>query len=448
MELRAYQNKILKELSHVPSIALFMDTGTGKTITSLFRFKENPTDKLLIICPKKVVTQWEDVVNKFDPELKIMQFGKSTASQKNVQIAREYDTTDVIIVNFEIIQKLDYLIGVLNNNWTVIVDESHKIKELGTRRAPVKVTQSVLKIGEKTDYKIILTATPTQKQFGGYIDYYTQLRFLGYMTLEHKQFKERYCIEKDLVLPGRPYPIKEIIGYKNTDEIDNLLKNIAKRYVAKHGDFEPQHTKVNIERTKVYPKTKREMVYKEIMLDNVSRKRVGLKTLTSGVIAGYNQFNEPFSYEDNTNKLDWLEEFLTDTDETVAVFYQYNIELKSLEKLLKKLKKSYIIINGATKDKYRELQKDYEVVLGQFQAAAESLDGLQHKSHIMVFYSMPESSLLYKQALGRIDRVGQEKVPMYYYLVMDKTIDSDIYTMIEKKIEFNEAVLDKLLLEE
>ena len=189
------------------------------------------------------------------------------------------------------------------------------------------------------------------------------------------------------------------------------------------------------------------MVYEDIILDNVSAKRVALKTLASGVIAGYDTFKERFTYEDNTLKVDWLEEFLSDTDEVVAVFYQYNVELAILEKLMKKLKKSYVIINGKTKDKYRELQKDYDVVLGQYQAAAESLDGLQHKSHIMVFYSMPESSLLYKQALGRIDRVGQEKVPMYYYLVMDKTIDSDIYNMIEKKIEFSEEILDKLLLE-
>lgn len=448
MKLRDYQEQILNELSHLPAIALFMGTGTGKTITSLFRFKQNPTEKLLIVCPKKVVTQWEDVINQFDPSLKVMQFGKSsTAKKKNVQIYDYYSDSDVIIVNFEIMAKLPSLLRVIDNNWTIIVDESHKIKELGTRKSPVKVTKAVLDIGILTPYKIILTATPTQKSFGGYIDYYTQLRFLGYMNMQLKDFKAHHCVEKDLVLPGRPYPIKQIIGYRNVNEIEEILMKVARRYVPKFGDFEPQHTKVKIDRAPKYAKTSREMVYEDIILDNVSAKRVALKTLASGVIAGYDTFKERFMYEDNTLKIDWLEEFLSDTDEVVAVFYQYNVELAILEKLMKKLKKSYVIINGKTKDKYRELQKDYDVVLGQYQAAAESLDGLQHKSHIMVFYSMPESSLLYKQAIGRIDRVGQEKVPMYYYLVMDKTIDSDIYNMIEKKIEFSEEILDKLLLE-
>jgi SNF2 family DNA or RNA helicase len=444
---RPYQSRILAELKDEPAIALFMGTGTGKTLTSLFRFVENPTDKLLIICPKKVVSQWEDVIRHFDNTLDIMQFKKTAnAVDKNLKIASE--SADIIIVNFEIIHKLPALLTKVNNNWTVIVDESHKIKELGTRKSPVKVTKAVLTIGLLTPYKIILTATPTQKSYGGYIDYFTQLKFLGKMPMNLTDFKNRYVIERDLVLPGRPYPIKEIIGYIYNSEIDAILQTVARRYVPKKGDFDPEHIKVKIDRTTSYARTKREMVYEDIILDNVSRKRVGLKTLTGGTISGYNEFKEPFKYEDNTNKIDWLEEFLSNTDETVAIYYQYNVELASLESLMKKLGKKYVIINGKTQDKYEAIRSSYDVLLGQFQAAAESLDGLQHKSHIAVFYSMPESSLLYKQALGRIDRIGQTKVPIYYYLVMEKTIDESIYDMIEKKIEFSEQVLDRLLLED
>ena len=444
---RPYQSRILEELQDQPAIALFMGTGTGKTLTSLFRFKKNPTSNLLIICPKKVVTQWEDVIRNFDDTLDIMQFKKtSTANDKNQKIIE--DKADVIIVNFEIIHKLPALLTVVDNNWTIIVDESHKIKELGTRKSPVKVTKAVLTLGLLSPYKIILTATPTQKSYGGYIDYFTQLKFLGKMPMNLTEFKQKYVIEKDLILPGRPYPIKEIIGYYKSNEIDEILQQVARRYVPKKGDFDPEHIKIKINRTSSYARTKREMVYEDIILDNVSRKRIGLKTLTGGTISGYNEYREPFTFEDNTNKIDWLEEFLGNTDETVAIYYQYNVELASLEKLMNKLGKKYIIINGNTKDKYEAIRGNYDVLLGQYQAAAESLDGLQHKSHIAVFYSMPESSLLYKQALGRIDRIGQTKVPIYYYLVMEKTIDEKIFDMIEKKVEFSEEVLDRLLLEE
>jgi SNF2 family DNA or RNA helicase len=62
--------------------------------------------------------------------------------------------------------------------------------------------------------------------------------------------------------------------------------------------------------------------------------------------------------------------------------------------------------------------------------------------------TMPESSLTYKQAIGRIDRIGQEKVPMYYYLVMKDTIDDKVYKLIEQKLDFSEKILDKLVMEE
>jgi SNF2 family DNA or RNA helicase len=446
-QLRTYQSKILEELSHLPSIALFMGTGTGKTLTSLFRWKQNPTENLLIICPKKVVTQWESVIREFDPSADIIEFNNSdSASIKDLKIRNL--KAQVIVVNFEIIHKLPSLLSLISPKWTIIIDESHKIKEIGNKKNPVKVTKAVLSLSNLTQYKIILTATPTQKSHGGYIDYFSQLKFLGYMPMSLKDFKDRYCIERDMYLPGRPFPIKEITGYRNTHELDKKLNDVARRYVAKLGDFEPQHMKIKIDRTSSYAKTARGKVYKDILLDNVSRRRVGLKTLTGGIITGYNQFREPFRYEDNTNKLDWLEEFLSDTNEVVSIFYQYNVELEALEKLMHKLNKQFVVINGKTKDKYRAIQTDYQVLLGQYQAASESLDGLQHKSHISVFYSMPESSLLYKQALGRIDRIGQTRVPMYYYLVMEKTIDEDIYDMIEKKIEFSEEILDKLLLED
>lgn len=446
-QLRPYQSKILEELAHLPSIALFMGTGTGKTLTSLFRWKQNPTENLLVICPKKVVTQWESVIREFDPSANIMEFGKTdSAALKDLSIRAI--KAQVIVVNFEIIHKLPSLLSLISPKWTIIVDESHKIKEMGNRKNPVKVTKAVLALSNLTQYKIILTATPTQKSHGGYIDYFSQLKFLGYMPMSLKDFKDRYCIERDMYLPGRPFPIKEITGYRNTHELDKKLNDVARRYVAKLGDFEPQHMKIKIDRTSSYAKTARGKVYKDILLDNVSRRRVGLKTLTGGVITGYNEFKEPFKFEDNTNKLDWLEEFLSDTNEVVAIFYQYNVELEALEKLMQKLNKKFVVINGKTRDKYEAIRTNYQVLLGQYQAASESLDGLQHKSHIAIFYSMPESSLLYKQALGRIDRIGQTRVPMYYYLVMEKTIDEDIYDMIEKKIEFSEEILDKLLLEE
>lgn len=456
IELRFYQKQILNELKNVASIGLFMGTGTGKTLTSIHRYFENPTKNLLVICPHNVLSQWEDVLtSNFPKQFNVLQFKKSwSAKKKDEAILNESGKYNTIIVNFEILHKMTNLFVILDENWTIIIDESHRIKDAEIKKYKdgkqmTKTTEMALNLGDRTPWKIILTATPTQGQYGGYVDFFAQLKFLGYIDMSLREFKNRYALIEDKHIWGRPYPIKTIVGYKNTDEIDRILKLSCRYYESKFGDFEPQHNYINLEKCKTYNKTKYDKVYKDIILSNSARKRVGLKTLTTGTIMGMDFYKNPYTYEDNSIKLDWISEFLQDTKETVAIYYQYNVELNSLEKLMKKLGKKYIVVNGSTKDPYKEInKKDYDVMLGQFQSASQSLDGLQHKCHIMIMFSMPESSLLYKQSIGRIDRDGQTKVPMYYYLMMEKTIDVEIAEMIKNKIEFSEETLERLVIKD
>lgn len=449
IELRSYQKRILEELATMPSIGLFMGTGTGKTITSLFRANDNGTSHLMVICPSKVIQQWEAVIIKDFPEYHILPFKASwTASKKEEYLATygAFTRPTCVIVSVESVAAIPSLWDILNEDWTLIVDESHKIKELGTKRKPIQRTHAVLALGQRTSSKIILTATPTQKDKGGYIDYFSQLQFLGYFQgWSVKDFKDRYCILQKLQTPGMPYPIEVIKGYKNTGEIDAILQATCRRYVATFGDFEPQHTTISIPKTKSYSVLVREKWYEDLDLTNLSARRMAKKTLTTGTVLGHDIYKERRIYDDNKHKIEWVKEFLEDTDETVVIFYKYNVELANLTAMCVDLGKKFIIINGATKDKYAEVnKKNYDVVIGQFGAAGESLDGLQHRSHICIYFAMPESSLEYTQAMGRINRDGQKLVPMYYYLLMEGSIDEDIYAMIQSKIEFSEETLNRL----
>lgn len=450
MELRPYQRAVLDDLSMLSSVGLFMGTGTGKTITALFKFKEEGTSNLLVLCPAKVVTQWMAVIPTV-VDLKLVEFKKTSTITQKEAILKDivpHGKGLAVVLSLEAISRLPSLVDMIDDNWTIIVDESHKIKEMGTGRSPVKVTHAVLNLGERTHSKIILTATPTQKDKGGYIDYYSQLRFLGYMHRSLREFKNRYCIMDRIQPIGSPFPIEVIKDYQHTEEIEDILQICCRRYVAKSGDFEPQHIKIELPITESYKKLSRERAYKDLDLTNLTARRIARKTLTGGVVHGHSEWGDQLQYPDNTVKIDWLREFLEDTDEVVTIFYQYNVELSTLEDLCKQLKKRYIVINGKIKDKYAEIHnKEYDVVLGQFAAAGESLDGLQYRCHICVYYAMPESSLAHKQALGRIDRDGQTSVPIYYYLIMEKTLDESIFEMTSRKIEYSEETLNKLIAE-
>lgn len=450
IELRDYQEQILKDLRYVPSIGLFMKTGSGKTITSLARFEENPTNNLLIICPQKIITQWWEVIEEHT-DIKPCKYPLKANAKKKDEIITNYLTNDFIrnycvVINFEILSKID-LDWAINENWTIVVDESHKIKNIGTERKPVIATKRCLELGELTPYKIILTATPTEKDNGGYIDLYSQLKFLGYIDYSLAYFKNNFCYISKLQLPGMPFPIPKIVGYRMENietELKPILNATCRYYAPKYGDYEPQMIEIKIPKASSYNKLIKDRVYKEIIFDNVSAMRIGKKSLIGGKITGTNEYGDRFTYDDNDEKASWLEEFLSNTDDIVSVLYCYNVEKDKIIDVCEKLKKKYIIINGEVADKPKELKKEFDVVIGQYQAFSESLDGLQYKCNLMVFYGMPDSSLMYKQSLGRIDRIGQTKVPTYYHLIMEGTIDETIYGMLKNKVEFSEKDLNEI----
>ena len=451
IKLRDYQEQILNELRCVPSIGLFMKTGSGKTITSLARVEQNETKNLLIVCPQKIITQWWEVLEEHT-DYTICKYGMSTNAKRkneiiNKFIQNEFIKKKCVVVNFEILHKVECLKHCLCDTWTMIVDESHKIKNMGTSRKPVIATKTCLELGERTPYKIILTATPTEKENGGYIDLYSQLRFLGYIDYTESYFKNNFCFISKMQLPGMPFPIPKIVGYKMENierELKPILNATCRYYAPKYGDYEPQMVDIKIPKTKNYNKLLKDRVYEEIIFDNVSAMRIGKKSLIGGKITGTNEYGDRFTYDDNDEKASWLEEFLSNTDDIVSVLYCYNVEKDKIIEVCEKLKKRYIVINGDVVDKPKELKKEFDVVIGQYQAFSESLDGLQYKCNLMVFYSMPDSSLLYKQSLGRIDRIGQTKVPTYYHLVMEGTIDETIYDMLKNKVEFSEKELNAI----
>ena len=130
VKLRDYQKKILDDLKYVPAIGLFMGTGTGKTLTSLARFEQNPTKNLLVICPQKVISQWWEVLDNHT-DLKPLKYKLNmSAKNKNKLFEQSLKCKDVspncIVVNFDILDKITCLDKYINNDWTIIIDECFK----------------------------------------------------------------------------------------------------------------------------------------------------------------------------------------------------------------------------------------------------------------------------------------------------------------------------------
>lgn len=465
--LYGYQRQLLDELGLFPATGNFSKTGSGKTVTSIQTFIESGCSNLLVICPSHITEQWKRNIRKFTTGYKLFKHPKSFSAKKTNEVlgkmylGKENLVNNIIVVGMQyMIKGLYNLIDIVDESWFVIVDESHRIKnaerkrrldsQTGLRRVMFNyTTEFVLRIGEKTPFKQILTATPTESGKGGYIDMYTQLRFLGLLNMTLRDFETRYCIKKQVNV-GLPFPISKIVGYKDkyTPELDSLVEIYTRSYSPKYTEEPPMYEKVVIERPKSYLRLKKNRFYEDIRFDNPPSLRYGLKSLTGGVVAGRDRLREVKMYQDNTNKVDYIEQFLNDTDENLMIVYNYNPELKAIVDKLDKMKVPYIVLNGKTKDIDKEIARtDYRVIVGQIKACGESIDGLQYKTHLMMLYSMPDSSQDYRQVIGRIYRDGQTVAPTYYFLVMEGTIDEVVYDMIENKVEYNEQLIERVALQ-
>lgn len=445
IKLKDYQQKILEDLDGLKARGLFMGTGSGKTYTSLAIDKTLGTQNLLIVCPAAIVDQWRNSVRDISPDYDIMRVLRSWTGKKiNEELRTLNKNNNVIIVSMYVIHSLTHLEEILDPTWHIIFDESHRMKAHNTR-----VTKTMLRLGRYTPYKTILSATPTEADYGGYVDLYTQLTFLGYINMTRTAFLEEYTYQKPLYLPHVRFPIMEITGYRESVKyIDRILQKATRSYTPKYTDEPAQSIKITIHRCPKYNRMKRERHYENIDFSNPSRMRIAERTMTTGTVMGQDMYGERLTYDDNKLKMTWLEEFVKDQGKPILIYYQYNVELDNLEAMAKKLKKKYIVINGANQNKIDDIKnKEYDLILGQLDAASESIDGLQYKTNIAVYFALPESSIVARQSTGRIDRMGQEYAPKFYYMIMNGTIDDHIWKMVESKKAYSRETLEKLIVE-
>lgn len=431
--LYEYQKKIVDDLKGYPSGALFMDVGTGKSITSLALFEQkqlqNKCNKLIIICLCAKLEEWKADCEKWFPFSKTIIIDKKKSKEEFIK--NDYD---IAIINFEKTWRFTDLLQI-DDKTMIIIDESHKIKSSET-----KVGKFMQSLSLCTPYKLILTATPMGN---GYIDLYNQLYFLGLENHSLKGFKERYCNEKLVYIPGMK-PFTQIVGYKNTMELDLIVKKYARYYERKlEDDLIPSEVMVPIKLDEKYHKISKDRVYKDIVLDKVGMKRIALKSLCSGTLIGNTLVDiedRHRMYQLNTYKLDWVKSFLEDFKERVVIFYMYDHQRDELyDMITTKLKRHCARYCSEYKEKELFEQNEDCVILVQYRSGSTGVDWLK-LSYIGIFYCLPDSYIEFYQAKGRLNRVGQTKKPLYYLLVSNGKYSADYinYEALMNRQDFND----------
>ena len=433
-----YQRKTVDELKDYDCAALFYDVGCGKSITSLALYEQKliqgKCKKLLIVCLCAKLNEWKCDCEKWFPFSKVIILDNKAKSKETFL----YGDFDIAIINFEKTWRYEDL-RLINSDFYIIIDESHKIKESTT-----KVGNFMQQISYLTPYKCILTATPMGN---GYIDLYNQLYFLGLLSGSLKKFKDDYCNEQIVYYPGMK-PFKKIVGYHHTEYLDLLVNKYARYYERKiDDDLVPSQIVIPFELDKQYNKIAKTRVYEDISLDKVTSKRLGLKSLCSGTIMG-NALVDPNGnlhreYQLNTYKLDWVKSFLEDFNERVVIFYMFDHQRDQLYDMISKMKRPVARYCAEYKEENIFNENDNAVVIVQYKSGSTGIDWLK-QSYVSIFYSLPDSYIEFYQAKGRTNRVGQTKKPLYYLLVSkgSNSVDEINYKALESKQDFNDEFFE------
>ena len=290
--------------------ALFMEPGTGKTLTALNLIKSVPNVEFVLwLTPFRTKQNLQDEINKWGglPNLQIVGIETISSSDRTyLQLWRKLETT-----------------------WRafIVVDESLKIKNWTAKR-----TQRIIELGKKADYKLILNGTPISRNL---LDAWAQFEFLSpkILNMGMAEYKDTFCEYTRINKRFNSYKTytKEFISkYHNVDYLYSLIQpyvfecdlslEIGKQYI--DIDFS-----LDEEAKEQYKQLK------EHYLDNEK-----LQYLNNNIFLELTQKMQHL-YTNSSEKFEILDNFLKRNDPTkILIFRKYTAAQDELSKRYPNLK--------------------------------------------------------------------------------------------------------------
>ncbi|MBW2568988.1 MAG: DEAD/DEAH box helicase [Deltaproteobacteria bacterium] len=169
-KLRKYQQKGLNWLYFLHSLqfgaCLADDMGLGKTVQALAflnKIKSNftragkPNKASLLIVPASLISNWENEIKRFSPEIKFYIAHPGAGEKKNIgpKDKKTLDAFDLVITTYALIQRYKWL---QSHSWNyIILDEAQAIKNPGTKQ-----TRAIKNLVSHN--RIIMTGTPIENR--------------------------------------------------------------------------------------------------------------------------------------------------------------------------------------------------------------------------------------------------------------------------------------------
>ena len=437
-KLRPYQkigySWLIQNIKYKFGCILADDMGLGKTIqilSAILYFKEHnqfDSESTLIIVPPTLISNWENEIKKFTPQLTYHIYHGSNRTFP----LEEYD---IILTSYGVV-RLD-LDMFLDKTWLLcVIDEAQNIKNPNTEQ-----TKAIKSVNAST--KIALTGTPIENRL---MDYWSIFDFVnkGYLSTKD-DFKRNYVmpIEKledpevleNLKTIAKPFVMRRL----KTD--DDIKKELQDKLV---NDIYCTLTKKQI---RLYNAILEEIFFDIENSKGIQRKGIILKILTAlkqtcNHPAQFLAIKNPKISESGKMELlvDILENIL-DMDEKVIIFTQYVEMGKLIQQLIsKKFKTDVLFLHGSQTlkekteiiDAFQE-NPDYKIFVATLKTGGTGLN-LTAASNV-IHYDLWWNPAVENQATDRVHRIGQKKDVMVYRFITKGTLEEAIDAISKRKID-------------
>ena len=417
------------------------DMGLGKTLQVLVMLSMISTQTpSLIICPKTLIHNWYNEIQKFVPNLKVLiACGGSVERITKIQKADEYG---IIITSYPLIHKDIETYKKMEFEYCII-DEAQYIKNPSTRTA--RCVKSL-----RSKFRLALTGTPLENTI---IDLWSVFDFVMPEFLgDESSFKARFG--------------NASVGEPNLGAAANLNKKIkpfilrrTKKEMLK--DLPPKIEQVGMSElttgqlalyTKMLEKIRGDLY------DTISKK--GFKSSQIEILAGLTRLrqicnhpglvNEKFIEMENiSGKLELFEELLDECIEgghKVLVFSQFVKMLDILSKVLDKKKIRYCRLDGQSRNREEIISTfntddTVKVFLISLKAGGFGLN--LTSADTVILYDPWWNPMVEEQASDRAHRMGQHKAVNVYRMITKGTVEEKIQKLQERKKMLFDSIINE-----
>jgi SNF2 family DNA or RNA helicase len=415
----------------VPGIlgmCLFDEQGIGKTVMALAAFdilrETAEVDKMIVVCPKSMVSQWPQEVERFlGADCIVASFSSGDSAKQPTPVLPK---TDVVVVNYEGVAKLSAKLNAVTEKhpYLLIIDESYYVKNPKALRA--EAIQELRRMCKKC---FVLCGTPAPNSAYDIVNQF-DLADLGFTFAGFTSSKD--------IANDRPR-IEELIDqrglYVRRLKVDAIPDLAAK-------NFHVEQAVLTGKQRSLYLDARDKLVLQLRGLDNVTFKKqlqgYLQRRMTLLQICACPQVVDPTCPPSaKFGQLDDLIDRLIKEHRKVVVWSFFTASIREIVERYARY--SPVFIDGTVSDAGRrqaisqfQTEKDTMLFIGNPAAAGAGIT--LHASADMIYFSFSNQAAHYLQSQDRIHRRGQTASAVNYYMfVCSGTVEETEVKRLRRK---------------